>query len=159
MVKEIEMFVRLIIPDTTAITAFHTLERMGYKELKKLLREDYYKFYISDDYDVEKFKEKISKVDILVNANKHRPFFTFSDTNTDEEHTTIKILVKDIGECSQLLSTLKNRLGFENIERMEKGTLWVLSFNLKNNKVAEGIAKDIAQKLLYNKHYQEMELL
>ena len=40
-----ELFVGLKIPDTTAITAFHTIERMGYK-IKNLKRNIYYKFDI-----------------------------------------------------------------------------------------------------------------
>ena len=38
--NEIELIVGLKIPDTTAITAFHTLEKLGYNRLIKLKRED-----------------------------------------------------------------------------------------------------------------------
>lgn len=155
--KEIEMFVELIIPDTAAITALHTLGRMGYRKLKKLRRISYYKFYFQGDE--KKFKEEMGKVDILVNVNKHRHSFNFLDN--DDQYTNIKILVKDIEDKSanSLLSTLRNRLGFKNIEKVEKGTLWILSFNLRSKEVAESIAREAAEKLLYNKHYQEMKLL
>jgi phosphoribosylformylglycinamidine (FGAM) synthase PurS component len=145
----IEMYVKSIIPDTTAITALHTMERMGFR-LKKLQRLDYYKFYFTGD--IEKFKNEISKVDILINANKHR--FSFSINENGQ-----KILVKEIDDgAKSTLLTLKKRLGFTNIEKLEKGTLWILDFNedVKNSKE---MAKIIAEKLLYNKHYQELGIL
>lgn len=143
MANEIEMFVKLAIPDTTAITSFHTLERMGYS-IQKLQRQDYYKFHFKGD--IEKFKNEISKVDILVNANKHR--FSFSS-----KEDGVKILIKDIGDgAGGILSVLRNRLGFKNIEKMERGTLWVLDTDEKT-------AKEIAEKLLYNRHYQKMEII
>lgn len=138
----LEIYVKSIIPDTTAITALHTMERMGFK-VKKLQRQDYYKFYFTGD--IEEFKNDICKVDILINANKHR--FSFNIDASGE-----KILVKEIGdESKSILSTLKNRLGFKNIERMEKGTLWILD-------CPKETAKTIAEKLLYNKHYQQISL-
>ena len=64
-----ELYVKLLIPDTTAITAFQTLKRMGYETLKSLTRSDYYRFESEED-----IKEKITTCDILVNVNKHKPF-------------------------------------------------------------------------------------
>ena len=72
--KTIELAVNLKMPDTTAITALQTLQKLGFKKIKNVKRYFYYKFTI--DGNEEDFKSKISKVDILVNANKH--FFAFS---------------------------------------------------------------------------------
>ena len=44
-----ELFVGLKVPDNTAITAFHTLERIGYNKLRKLERKNHYKFVFSGD--------------------------------------------------------------------------------------------------------------
>ena len=63
------MVVSLKMPDTTAITALQTLQKLGFNKIKNVKRADYYKFLIEGDE--EQFKNKISKVDILVNANKH----------------------------------------------------------------------------------------
>jgi len=155
---EAELFVRLIIPDSTAITAFHTLERMGYTHLKKLKRESYYKFYAEGDYN--KFKGEIGKVDILVNYNKDRfivkkPEEKFED---DNEFRNVKVLVKNTGDdAADLLSTLKERLGFNNIKKIERGILWTLSFEKQEK--AEETAKQITEKLLANRHYQDFEIL
>ena len=143
--SQVELFVGLKIPDTTAITTFHTLERMGYG-IKKLKRQIYYKFDIDGD-EVE-FAKKANKIDVLVNANKN----TFSN-ELNKEDGAVYILVKDLDDkCEGLLSTLKHRLGLKEIKSMEKGTLWALF-------VDSDKAEEIAKKLLYNENYQEIKLL
>lgn len=143
---KIELFVGLKIPDTTAITTFHTLERLGY-DIKKLKRQIYYKFEIDGDKD--SFSSKVNKVDVLVNANKN----TFSNELKKEE-SAVYVLVKDRDDkCEGLLSTLKDRLGLKEIKSMEKGVLWALFVD------DEEKAKEIAKKLLYNENYQEIMLL
>ena len=69
MPKTVEMIVSLKVPDTTAITALQTLKKIGFGKITDVKRKDYYKFLIEEDEN--KFKDKICKVDILVNANKH----------------------------------------------------------------------------------------
>ena len=49
--NQAELLVKLKIPDTTAITAFHTLERMGFSTVKSLERMDYYLFSFDGDFD------------------------------------------------------------------------------------------------------------
>ena len=99
------MAVSLKVPDTTAITALQTLQKIGFNKIKDVKRADYYKFSVEGDE--EKFREKISKVDIIVNANKHSFEFSVKKDNN------IKLLVKNINDGGNgLLSTLKNRLGF-----------------------------------------------
>ena len=150
----IKLFVALKIPDTTAITAFHTLERLGYKELRHLDREEYYEFVA--DTDIEIFMEEIVKVDILVNANKHSATIIKAE---DERHDegVIKVLVKNSGDnASGLLSILKNRMGFSNIKDMKKGILWKMKIESPNPKT---IAQKITTDLLCNEHYQEFEII
>ena len=126
MPKTVEMIVSLKVPDTTAITALQTLNKIGFIKIKDVKRADYYKFLIEGDE--EQFKNKISKVDILVNANKHSYDFSVQKGNS------INILVKNInGDGSGILSTLKDRLGFKNIKNVEKATLWSLSVDADEN--------------------------
>lgn len=158
--NKIELIVGLKIPDTTAITAFHTLEKMGFKELKKLRREDYYKFTVNEGFD--KFSKKISKVDILVNANKNKFMVKSADEGFKEEETDLKIvraLVKDVSDgAKNLLSTLKTRLGFKQVSSMEKGVLWTLFLDADKEE-ASLIADKIAKSLLFNENYQHHTLL
>ncbi len=151
MPKTIEMIVSLKVPDTTAITALQTLQKLGFNKIKDIKRADYYKFSIEGDE--EKFREKISKVDILVNANKHSFDFSIVKDNN------IKLSVKNINDDgSGLLATLKNRLGFDNIKKIEKAILWSLSIEA-DEKEARKIAEKAAWELLVNEHYQEFMIL
>ena len=151
MPKQVEMIVSLKMPDTTALTALQTLQKIGFNKIKGISRADYYNFSIEGD--IEKFKSRICKVDILVNANKHA--YNFSITKDNK----IKIIVKDLnGDGSRLLSTLKNRLGLEEIKKIEKATLWSMAIDA-DEKEARKIAESAARELLVNENYQEFVIL
>ena len=144
--SSVELFVGLKIPDTTAITTLHTIEKMGVS-IKKVKRELYYKFEVNGD--ASSFSSEISKVDLLVNANKNT-----ASEKLEKEEGAFYILVKDSDDgCAGLLHTLQERLGLKEIKKMEKGVLWVLYVD------SEEIAKEIASKLLFNENYQEIEVL
>ena len=132
----VELFVSLKIPDTTAITARQALNRMGFK-LEKLKRYDYY-FFEGGELD------ELSKVDILVNANKHK-----AEPSIMVEDDEVIAIVKDIPNQGEgILNTLKNRLGIEGVKKVVKGVAWVLP---KEN------AEKIVNTLLFNENYQEVE--
>lgn len=151
MPKTIEMSVSLKVPDTTAITALQTLQKIGFSKINDVKRADYYKFMVEGDE--EKFRKQISKVDILVNANKHYCDFSV------KKDSSIKILVKNINDDGNgILSTLTKRLGFKNIKKIEKSILWSLSIDADQNE-ARKIAEKAAKELLVNEHYQEYEIL
>ena len=151
MPKTAELMVGLKVPDTTSITALQTLQRMGFDKIKGVKRQDYYKFTINGD--AKRFQDEICKVDMLVNANKHS--FDFSIM----KDSTIKILVKNInGEGQGILSTLKNRLGFKGIQKVEKAVMWSLSIDAGKKEAVE-IADKAARELLVNEHYQEYRIL
>ncbi|RMF06031.1 hypothetical protein D6764_03325 [Candidatus Woesearchaeota archaeon] len=146
----VELFVRLIIPDTTAITALNTLKKLGFP-LTKLSREDYYQFVLDANADAEAFADRIKKVDVLVNANKHRAETTI---NSHKEKEDFGILVMNSDDdCAGILKTLKERLGFAEIKSMKRGTYW--TFEAEPGADREKLAHDIAKALLYNPHYQE----
>lgn len=150
MPKTVEMIVSLKVPDTTAITTLQTLQKIGFNKIKDVKRADYYKFLIEGD--AEKFKDKISKVDILVNVNKH--FFEFSI----QKNADVNILVRNINDDgSGLLATLKNRLGFFNVKNVEKAMLWSLQIDA-DEKSSRKIAEQAAKELLVNENYQEYEV-
>lgn len=151
MPKTVEMIVSLKVPDTTAITALQTLQKIGFNKIKDVKREDYYKFLIEGDE--KRFKEEICKVDILINANKNSCDFSIKKDNTT------KILVKNINDDGTgLLSTLKNRLGFKNITKVEKAVLWSLAIDADEKEKLK-IAEKAAKELLVNENYQEYQIL
>jgi len=148
-----ELFVGLKVPDNVALTAFHTLHSMGYNSLKNLERQDYYKFEFSGDKKA--FEKKISQVDILINANKHK--FSFSSEDNGKNSGRISILVQNLGTDSRLLRTLKERLGFKNLKSAERGVLWTMHFDGHAN--SEDTAVEIAKGLLMNENYQTFKVL
>ncbi|MBI2654733.1 phosphoribosylformylglycinamidine synthase subunit PurS [Candidatus Woesearchaeota archaeon] len=151
MPKIIEMVVRLKVPDTTAITTLQTLQKLGFNNIRDVQRADYYRFMVEGNE--EKFKNQISKVDILVNANKHAYDFELKKDNK------VKISVKNTDDDgSGLLSTLKNRLGFRNIKKVEKAIMWALTIDA-DEEGAKRIADKAAKDLLVNENYQEYEIL
>jgi len=155
MVKKVKLFVELKIPDTAARTAFHTLEHMGYDSLKDIRRYDYYEFEI--DGNEKDFFQKISKTDVLVNANKHIAHSMLEAVRSD--YTPVSVLVQGIeNDTAGLLSTLKNRLVFMGIKSMKKGVLWTLFVDTAKEAAVQQ-AEKIASALLANKHYQEFKIL
>ena len=148
---EIEMFVELVVSDTTALTALHCLERIGFSQLKSLKRYDYYKFTADDD-----ITQELGKVDILVNANKHR--FTNSRPVTKANGLSYAdILVEEQDEGTGLMETMKNRLGFKNIKDVKKGVFWKLGIE-GNEEEARQTAEQAAKQLFSSKHYQKYTL-
>ena len=143
---EIELFVRLIVPDNIAITAKNTLLKLGFS-ISGLRRSDYYRLECDDDVVEDYIKDALSKVDILANANKHRVSFI-------KDNEGINILVTDIGDaCTGILNTLRERLGFKGIKAMEKGTVW--TFIGCNQEDAVKMTKE----LLANENYQEFKVI
>ena len=148
------MIVSLKVPDNVAITAFNTLKRMKYSQLKRLERSDYYKFDVQGN--AEDFKKRISNTDILVNSNKNK--FSFSINNSKNNNfKRINILVRELDNENSLLKTLKERLGFDNIKKLEKGVLWAMYFDKKAN--AKKTAVEITKNLLMNENYQKYRIM
>ena len=149
--KTIELIVTLKVPETTEITALQTLHKLGFNKIKDVKRYFYYRFDVEGDE--ETFRNKISKVDILVNANKHS--FDFEIKNDG----FAKVLVKNTDDDgSGLLSTLKIRLGFNNIKKAESAVIYGLQIDAEE-KEAKKIAEKAAKDLLVNEHYQEYIIL
>lgn len=152
---KIKLYVGLKIPDTTAITAFHALQRLGYNQLKKLLREEYYEFNVLKDE--EQFMKDIVKVDVLVNANKH--YARIFKENEEEKDEFVQVLVKSVeNDCAGLFSTLRERMGFIHLNSMSKGILWKMQLDA-NKEESKKIAEKITKNLLYNEHYQEYRVI
>ena len=71
-------------------------------------------------------------------------------------HKKINIIVEDIKHEQDLLTLLKERLGFNNLNKVEKGVLWSMDFDKNTNK---NIAVDITKSLLMNENYQKYRIL
>lgn len=159
MTKDMEMTVGLKIPDTTAITAFKALQRMGVKGLKGLKRSDYYRFRVS--CDIGEASGRLGKTDVIVNANKNtfhakpagKPF-----PEEDWDLLTIRVLVKDSQGNQGLLRTLRDRLGMGFVEGLETGVLWTLGFDAGKER-AWKTARDLGNRFFANLNFQEVQFL
>jgi hypothetical protein len=140
----VEMLIGLKIPDTTAITTFLACKELGI-EIEKIERNIYYKFEVKGD--IEKFKTRIRKTDIIVNLNKNT--CKFEDLITKKGSVLIQSIEDD---CSGLLKTLIS-LGLDEITTMEQGVLW--TFTTNNN----SLIKKVSEELLFNKHYQKVKYI
>jgi len=144
------VFVKLKIPDNTAISALQTLQRMGFSSLQNVERMEYYKFLISGNK--KDFGKKIGSVDIICNANKHSMSYSLPPSID-----AVSFLIKDDGSNEGLLHTLKERLHITEIRNIDKGMVWTLHF--ENEKSIHKKGREIVKALLMNPHYQTMELM
>lgn len=131
------LFVKLLIPDTTAITAKRTLEQIGFR-IPALTRYDYYEIDADDDvYEVA------SSCDLLVNTNKH------SCSKRLENSPGTQVLVLESAD-----DNLKRSLSHYGlpVKAVRKGVVWDLATD-------EETAQNATKELLYNQHYQEYEIL
>lgn len=149
----LELFVSLKVPDNVAISSYQALSRMGFSGVKKIERKTYFKFELTGN--VKDFKKKITQVDLIVNANKHK--YDFSLNESDYNFKKLNVLVQNLENGSGLLTILKERLGFKNIKKIEKGILWTLYFEKQSN--AEEITNEITKNLLMNDNYQKFRVM
>ncbi|MGQ9732269.1 MAG: hypothetical protein ACUVX8_13485 [Candidatus Zipacnadales bacterium] len=170
---EVELLVRLKIPDVTALTAANSLRRrMGYADtLRSLRRADYYRFGLqvsSPEAALALATELAEQTNLFVNPNKHiyelrRPDRAPETDLVADEHE-IEVLVTDPndGSAQAALSALQRRLGYgDRVTTLIKGVLWVMKLRAESRQAAKRLAEDIAitrridQGLLVNPHFQE----
>lgn len=137
---KIILLVGLKIPDTTAITTFNTLKKLGYG-IKKLSRREYFEFEV-DESVVESAMVKIPKTDILVNSNKNSYLLIKGELN---QKKCALITDSDIDYSGFKKSLCE--LGL-NVKSVKKGVLWLFESDSETMKKA-------TLELLFNKHYQE----
>jgi phosphoribosylformylglycinamidine (FGAM) synthase PurS component len=172
---EVELLVRLKIPDVTALTAANSLRRrMGYADqLAALRRADYYRLGLNADPPenaVALAKELAERTNLFVNPNKH----VFEVRLPDETHAVgrdgvyqVEVLVTDPndGSAQGALAALRGRLGYGGkVTSLLRGVLWVLSLRACDLEHARRMAEDIAvtrridQGLLVNPHFQQFAI-
>lgn len=141
-----EMFVSLLIPDTTALTALNALKKLGF-DIEEIKRYNYYSFEY-DESLLPDFDDNIVKSDILVNANKHHA--EVKEANMSGSSKGV-LVTDDDDECKGILNTLTNALGFKGLKSVRKGTYWTFE--------GKHIDLDaIAKALLYNPNYQTYQI-
>lgn len=172
---DVEMLVKLKIPDVTALTAAGALRRrMGYESvLTSLRRADYYRLGLQAAdagaaHDLA--AELAEKTNVFVNPNKHvyelREGGHAPEAVREGRHV-VQVLVTDPhdGSAEGALGALQGRLGYgERVQSLLKGTLWTLELACESREQAVKLAEEIAitrardRGLLMNPHFQEVEV-
>jgi phosphoribosylformylglycinamidine (FGAM) synthase PurS component len=170
---EIELLVRLKIPDVTALTAANSLRRrMGYADrLVELRRADYYRLGLNVTSAEEAralATELAEQTNLFVNPNKHvyelrEPGASTAKSSGNGTHE-VEVLVTDPndGSAESALAALQGRLGYgARVGSLVKGLLWVLRLKAADREAAKALAEEVAltrridQGLLVNPHFQQ----
>ena len=180
---QIELTVKLKIPDVTAVTARNTLQRrLGYGEvLRDLQREDYWALTVQADSEAAARDLGIAlaeRTNVFVNPNKHTYQLNVRRTPEIEAPgspgspplagsssglTSVRVLTGFLGDASASMTqeALQGRLGYgQVVQAVERGTLWTLTLNTANAPQARQWAEEMVvtrggqQGLLVNPHSQ-----
>jgi phosphoribosylformylglycinamidine (FGAM) synthase PurS component len=169
---EVELLVRLKIPDVTALTAANSLRRrMGYAgTLQRLRRADYYRLGLNaatTEAALALAKTLAEDTNLFVNPNKHAYEVRLPDQAAEasaEAAHEVEVLVTDPndGSAQGALSALQGRLGFgDRVASLTKGVLWLMDLRAPDHAAAKQLAEQIAvtrridQGLLMNPHFQQ----
>ena len=183
---DVELLVRLRIPDVVALTARNALQRrMGYAGvLADLKRADYWKLTLnvaSPQKALELATQLAENTALFVNPNKHsysvavvpRELRAAAATaggkaaQRSDGPFAVRVLVTSPDDAGgeQACRALQDRLGFgDRVAAVQRGTLWLLSIIADSAAEARRIAEEMTitrrmdQGLLLNPHYQECEI-
>ncbi|MGI8913581.1 MAG: hypothetical protein ACR2JY_07330 [Chloroflexota bacterium] len=161
----IALAVRLIIPDTTAVSARRALRQAGLTELVELRREVCWGFEVGDAGAAQDVADRLLATDVLVNYNKHRGRWWAGElaaAQPPQPSVTRQwgaLLVADRAdpEPGQMQRLLTTRLGFHALRVRERATLW--SIGVAGDEDANQVAQRAARLLLANPHGQVARLL
>ncbi|MBM3473331.1 MAG: phosphoribosylformylglycinamidine synthase subunit PurS [Armatimonadetes bacterium] len=169
---EIELLVRLKIPDVTALTAANSLRRrMGYSEaLQRLRRADYYQLGLNVatvDEALALAKELAEETNLFVNPNKHVYELRLPGQAAPESAGAtheVEVLITDPndGSAQGALTALHGRLAYgDRVATLTKGVLWLMGLRAPDREAAKALAEQMAvtkridEGLLMNPHFQE----
>lgn len=160
----IGLAVRLIIPDTTALSARRALRQAGVFGLQDLRREVCWGFDLDEADDPYVAAERLLSIDVLVNYNKHRGRWWWgaleaAPANDATAFRWGQLIVEDRDdpEPDRMQRILTERLGITGLRVLRRATLWSLACVTADD--AARLAQSAAELLLANRHGQRATLL
>jgi len=173
---DVELRVRLKIPDVTALTARSALQRrLGHAEtLLDLERADYWRLSLEaadEQAALGLAKQLAEKTNLFVNPNKHT-YSLWSATAAEGGPSSgppfrINVLVTspEDSQGEAACAALRGRLGYgDRVLDVASGVLWTLTINADDLAQAEHLAREmtvterIDRGLLVNPHYQDFAI-
>ncbi len=134
----VELFVDLIITDNEAVTVENALKQSGFENVE--IKKKVYWEIKADDLDLE----ALIKSGELLNTNKELVV-----NKLEEDYYNLLVMYKGNDEGKGKLITLKDKLGFDNIEDIKKGILWQIKCK------EEDLEKILATNIFYNSFSQD----
>ncbi|GEM_PF-1865063 len=159
----ISLAVRLLIPDTTAISALRSLRQQSLAALLELRREVCWGFDIASD--VEAAVDRLLRTDVLVNQNKHRVRWWAGDLELAPSvngagllhAASVLVESRDDPDVPAMQQLLSRRLGFADLRVVRHGTLWHVV--TADGGSSATLARHAIDALLANPHGQIATLL
>ena len=161
----IGLAVRLVIPDTTAVSARQALRQAGLHDLLDLRREECWGFAVDDGNTPQIIAERLLATDILVNYNKHRgrwwegPLAAAAPGDESPTQHWGRLLVEDRDDPqpAHMQQMLTARLGYTGIRVLRRATLW--SVGVAAGADVARVTQRAADLLLVNTHGQLAQLV
>lgn len=154
----INLRVWLKIPDAEAATVKNTLRRrMGYESvLEELGKERLWSIEVDDTVqDPMDLARRLARE--LVNENKESYTASVDSVDFEGGYVPVKVgLSIEDGEAVSAQNRLRNRLGFDMVNGVERSVVWKLA--LKSHE-PEKVAEEIAERLLVNPHKDYYEIV
>jgi len=167
----VTVLVSLKIFDNVAASALYALkDRLGYSQIRSLMRSDYWCLSLPefrDEEAVEVVDRLVSKTALFVNPNKHRWVIHLNADPADllpkeTEETVTAVLVEEDGDsrAAVVQEALLRRGDCGGRIEVRRGTWWVLYLGDMPSGQARALTEEIAvtrarnQGLLCNPHYQ-----
>lgn len=155
----IGLAVRLIIPDTTALSARRALRQAGLSGLQDVRREVCWSFALDGTAAPQLVAERLLGIDVLVNYNKHRGRWWRGaleavPAGDASAYRWGRLLVadRDDQEPARMQRILTARLGLAGLHVRRHATLWSLAFPPADD--AARLTQAAAELLLANRHGQ-----
>ena len=151
--------VRLLIPDTTAVSARRALQGQGLGELRDLRREVCWEF--DAEGDVEATAARLLRTDVLVNQNKCRARWWRGPLEAADAAAPagaalpaacLLVEARDDPELPAMQRVLSARLGFAGLRVLRHATLWLVVGTAGTD--GPELARRAARMLLVNPHGQ-----
>ena len=133
-----ELLVDMIITDNEAVTVENALKQSGFEGVE--IKKKVYWNVEADNLDLD----ALVKSGELLNTNKENVIEKLEDG-----YFNLLVMYKGDDEGKGKLATLKNKLGFDSIEDVQKGILWQIKCK------EEDLEKILATNIFYNPFSQD----
>lgn len=169
----LHLFVWLVIPDSTAMTTRQVLHRLDFASLAAVHRCARWRMtFEGPPADWQELADRLRRVDVLVNANKHRaavhldsdpavpPLPPLVPRPREGTHAVWLAVTSPFDPRAEHVGAiLRDRLGFDRLSACAVDDLWRLDICLETRQACRAVAERAARTLLVNPEFQQLEVI